>query len=294
MTEKDPIFLRHIRLINIVSRHGHITFEEINNEWMRLFGSSLPRRTFVRHRAAIADIFGIEIMCRKSDNTYYIKSDGLNRDDDEVIRLANMLSVNRLISDSSRLAGRVIHEAVPSGDCHLLPLIEAMKAGMAVDITYRKFGDTDISLRTVEPYCVKCFRRRWYLLARRRDNGELRVYALDRIQNVSSVHSRFIMPADFDPVKFFADMLGVTCFDVPEKQRILVRTTPEQRDYFLSLPIHSSQKEIEPCVFEFSLCPSYDFIQEMRSHADKVEILEPQWLRERMAEDAAKVTDLYR
>lgn len=294
MSEKDHIFIRYIRLISIVSRYGHITFDEINNEWKRMFNSTLPRRSFVRHREAIADIFGIEIVCRKSDNTYYIKSDGLNRDDDEVVRFANMLSANRLISDSSRLAARVIHEAVPSGDCHLVPIIEAMKTGMAIDISYRKFGDTESAMRTVEPYCVKCFRRRWYLLGRRCDSGELRVYGLDRIQSVRSANMRFSMPEDFDPAKFFADMVGVTCFDIPGKQRILVRTTTGQRNYFLSLPTHSSQKEIEPCVFEFNLCPGYDFIQEMRLHADKIEILEPDWLRERMIEDANKVLETYK
>lgn len=294
MAEKENIFLRYIRLINLVSRRGHISFEEICREWRRMYGAELPRRTFVRHREAIADIFGIEIMCRKSDNMYYIHSDGLNRDDDEIIRLANMMSVNRLISDSSRLAERVIHEAVPSGDHYLVPIIEAMKAGMIIDISYQKFGEEKAVERTVEPYCVKCFRQRWYMLARRVDVGEIRVYALDRIHSVKSTSTRFKMPQDFSPAKFFADIMGVTYFDVPDKQRILVRTTAEQRDYFLSLPIHPSQKELKPCLFEFSLRPGYDFIQEMRRHADKVEILEPLWLRERMMDDANKILETYK
>lgn len=294
MAEKGNIFLRYIRLINLVSRHGHITFEEIGDEWMRLFGAELPRRTFVRHREAIADIFGIEIICRKSDNTYYIKTDGLNRDDDEVIRLANMMSANRLISDSQRLASRVIHEPVPSGERFLEPIIVAMKRSVAVELSYSAYGEEISRTRIVEPYCVKCFRQRWYLLSRRCDNGELRLYSLDRISDIRPTQNRFRMPADFDPVKFFSDIIGVTYYDIPDKQKIIIRASAEQRSYLVSLPIHHSQKEVGPGVFELRLRPGYDFIQELRRHADKIEVISPQWLRDRMRDDAVKVANIYK
>jgi predicted DNA-binding transcriptional regulator YafY len=36
-------------------------------------------------------------------------------------------------------------------------------------------------------------------------------------------------------------------------------------------------------MFEFKLYPSLDFIQEILSHGDEIEILSPQWVREEIA-----------
>ena len=36
-------------------------------------------------------------------------------------------------------------------------------------------------------------------------------------------------------------------------------------------------------IFEFKLYPSLDFIQEILSHGDEIEILSPQWVREEIA-----------
>lgn len=293
MAEKSNIFLRYVRLINLVSRRGNISFEEIQSEWLRMFDLELPRRTFVRHREAIADIFGIEIKCRKSDNTYYIHTDGLNRDDDEVIHLANILSANRLISNSKQLAARVIHEYTPSGDRFLEPIIEAMKEGWVIYISYCKFGTKNPESIRIEPYCVKCYQRRWYLLGRRCDNRELREYALDRITDMDLSHARFSLPDDFNPAEVYSDVIGVTYFDVPDRQKVLIKTTEEQRDYFRTLPLHSSQKEIEPGLFELNIRPGYDFIQELRRHGDKIEVIAPQWLRYRIKQDAEEVATLY-
>lgn len=293
MAEKSNIFLRYVRLINLVSRRGHISFEEIQDEWLRMFGIDLPRRTFIRHREAIADIFGLEIMCRKSDNTYYIQTEGLNRDDDDVIHLANILSANRLISNSKQLAARVIHEYTPSGDRYLEPIIEAMKSGWVIYIGYHKFGTDRTESIRVEPYCVKCYQRRWYLLGRRCDDGQLREYALDRISDMDLSHVRFSLPEDFNSAEIYSDVIGVTYFDIPEKQRIVIHADDEQRDYLRTLPLHSTQKEIEPGLFELNIRPSYDFIQELRRHSDKIEVLEPQWLRERIKDDAERVMEKY-
>lgn len=57
-----------------------------------------------------------------------------------------------------------------------------------------------------------------------------------------------------------------------------------QACYFRSLPLHPSQKEIENhseySVFEYWLKPTYDFEQEILSHREDVEVLEPVQLRE--------------
>ena len=71
----------------------------------------------------------------------------------------------------------------------------------------------------------------------------------------------------------------------------------EQSNYLRTLPLHATQQEIKrnekESVFAYRLRPTFDFMQELRKYADAVEVLEPQWLRERILTDALSVCRLY-
>ena len=71
-----------------------------------------------------------------------------------------------------------------------------------------------------------------------------------------------------------------------------------QANYFRSLPLHPSQKEVESnpeySVFEYHLKPTYDFEQEALSHREDVEVLEPLTFRDKIKESVSKMAELYR
>ena len=179
------MFRRYIWLVDTIYRAGKITFEEISDKWQRsplCDGKELPLRTFHNHRAAIEDMFEINILCDKRDGyKYYIE----NADDIEKggVRswLLNTFAVNNLINESHHIKHRILFESIPSGQNYLAPLIEAMRDGVTVEITYRNFWKEKEATFEVEPYCVKVFRQRWYLVARNIGFDALRIYSLDRI-----------------------------------------------------------------------------------------------------------------
>ena len=73
---------RYVWLVNTIRQTKQITLEEINKKWMddRTLRNEdegkIPERTFHRHRQAIADLFGLDIQCRRNNgNTYYIENE---------------------------------------------------------------------------------------------------------------------------------------------------------------------------------------------------------------------------
>ena len=78
---------------------------------------------------------------------------------------------------------------------------------------------------------------------------------------------------------------------------IQLKVDAMEAKYFRALPLHHSQKEIqttdEYSVFEYLIKPTYDFIQEILSHADKVEVLSPSFVRDVVAAYAGRMADLY-
>ncbi|MBO4370659.1 MAG: WYL domain-containing protein, partial [Paludibacteraceae bacterium] len=67
------------------------------------------------------------------------------------------------------------------------------------------------------------------------------------------------------------------------------------RGYVRTLPLHHSQKEVETTdeysIFEYYMVPKWNFMMELLSMEDAVEVLEPQHFRELVAN---QIKDMYR
>lgn len=289
------LFNRYVWLVDTIYRAGRISFEEINERWQRSSlndtGEELPLKTFHNHKNAIQQMFDINIECdRKAGYFYYIEhAEDMERGGVRTW-LLNTFAVNHLINESHHLKRRILFEEIPSGQRYLTQIIEAMRDNLTLELTYQSFWNEKPTQFEVEPFCVKVFRQRWYVVARSVTDGRLRIYSLDRIVSLQTTDHPFTLPDDFDPEAYFADSFGVTVDEDYSVGRVRVRVQGIQRQYIRTLPLHASQKEVETAedasVFEFYLRPTLDFQQELLTHAvnakEDIEVLEPQWLREHM------------
>ena len=289
------LFNRYVWLVDTIYRAGQITFEEINERWQRSSlnetGEELPLKTFHNHKNAIQQMFDINIECnRKGGYLYYIEHAEDMKRGGVRTWLLNTFAVNHLINESHHLKRRILFEEIPSGQRFLTQIIEAMRDNLTLELTYQSFWNNTASTFEVAPYCVKVFRQRWYVVACSLSDERLRVYALDRIQELRTTENTFTLPEDFDPQAYFADSFGVVVDEKCAVERVKIRVQGIQRQYIRTLPLHASQKEVETAedvsVFEFHLRPTLDFQQELLTHAantdSQIEVLQPQWLREQM------------
>ncbi len=301
MTDKTPLLNRYIWLVDTIYGAGSIPFEEIDERWQRSCfnktGEALPERTFYRHRNAIQRIFGIEIKCNRHNGMYYISNTDDIEEDGMRKWMINTFAVSNLINESRQLRDRIVYEEVPSGQRFLTTILEAMREGVVLNIEYKGFDRERSSTFEVEPYSVKIFRQRWYLLARSEAYDALRVYALDRMESVEITEREFVLPEEFDARDFFADNFGIMVGERQPVERVEILIANSQSNYLRTLPLHASQREIggegEGTVFEFKLRPTFDFEQELRRYGADLEVRKPEWLREKFATEAAKTAGRY-
>lgn len=92
----------------------------------------------------------------------------------------------------------------------------------------------------------------------------------------------FKVPDGLDAKAWFQSLYGVRKYDDMKSQQVLLKVYGKQVRYFRSLPLHSSQEEIEThrdhSVFAYNLAPDYDFKQDILSFGDTIEVLEPKTL----------------
>lgn len=286
---------KYIWLIDTVNQAGStgITFKDIRSKWERndllSGGIQYPKRSFHNHVTAIRELFGIEIACNKNTNSYYIaNSRELKESSGFKGWLLDALSLNNQLEESSQLKDRILLEENPSGRELLPTILEAMRDNKMLTFSYKPYWveDDHISnLYHVEPYALKVFKRRWYLLGKYGDSP-LKVYALDRILDIDIEFESFTLPADFDAESFFSSCFGIIVSD-EDPQTIKLKVDAFQSNYLRSLPLHPSQKETERTeeysVFTYFLRPTFDFVQELLTLRETAEVLAPKELRTEMA-----------
>ena len=291
----QSLITKYVWVIDTIYRRRKISFKELNELWLRddiSRGKEIPKRTFDNWRSVIFDMFGINIANEnRGEYRYYIEFEEDICNNGLRSWLYNTLSVANALAKSKSIKNRILLEYVPSGQEYLQPIIEAMKENRILNITYHSYWKDEENSFDVQPYCVKLFRQRWYMVARSTypyyyEQGP-RVYALDRVHDLYATEETFKMPKDWDAQEFFNGCFGIIADQQMDIQTIKLKVSISQANYIRDLKLHESQEEIE-CndeysIFKYYLRPTFDFIQEILWNGESMEVLEPLPLREEIA-----------
>ena len=283
---------RYVWFVTTIYNRGPISLEEIQRRFESPFGrgEELSERQFLRYTDAVEELFDIEIKYSRTQRGYVVADrEGI---DNMGMRkwLIQTFSVNNILHESQELKNRILLEDVPSGQQHLTTIVDAMRESVALLMTYQSFWMDEPATFEVEPYCVKLFEQRWYMLGKSEGYDDLRIYALDRIKALEPTERKFKLPKKFDAAKFFEDYYGIIISDDDyDVCPVALLVDAQQSNYLRTLPLHHTQVEGERndkySIFEYRLCPTFDFRQKILSMGGAIEVLAPQDLVYQMKDE---------
>lgn len=294
--QKNPMrnietFRQYTWLLNIIQHAKKISYERIRDLWIENDmndGKPLSRTTFYRLRQAIEDMFGICINCDVSDGyQYYISNPEVLKDNSTQNWMLQTLTINNVLIDCLSIKDRLVLEEIPAGMEYLQIIIKAIKNNHVLTVKYRKFNDPEGYTTLIEPYCLKVFHQRWYLLGNNtaKKNG-LQIYALDRIVSLTETGQDFEIDPSFDASSFFKNYFGVFIGKDETPTRIIIRAYGKMIPLLRTLPKHHSQKEIATTDkfsdFEYRLVPTFDFIQDLLKEGEDLEVVYPTFLKKKI------------
>ena len=280
-------FNRYIWLLNTLLQHGRLTFEEINNRWQNSClgdGKPLALRTFHVHRNAIAELFGVEVACDASTYEYYVSSPETLRNDRTRQWLLNSFTLSNMIEAGRNMKDRILFEDIPKGTEYIQTVIEAMQWNKELRIDYQPFHGSRAMLH-IQPYAMKVYHQRWYIVGFLKEQKGIRNIALDRILNMELTTVTFRYPDGFNAEEYYSNTVGIFVNDQLKPQKVLVRAFGVHVEYMRTLPLHHTQKEIE-CKplqysdFQYRLCLTPELTSQLLAMGEKIEVLEPVELRE--------------
>lgn len=283
---------RYLLIIRKVTSSHYISLKQLINEVEKeiiiyedadTVGTS--KSTIRRDIKDIQKIFGINIIYSKANNGYYILED----EKFDIERQLEYFDLYRVLD--TRLKNIVFAERRKSkGTEHLYYLISAIKSSKRVEFKYRKFDNTITKeTRIIEPYALKEFKGRWYLLGvevdgRPQERGQIKTWGLDRICNLYPTNISFSKNQLINIEKEFNGAFGIFSDKDKEIEEVILSFKPEAGRYNESLPLHESQKTLIDSNEEFRIRLevklTYDFIMELLSQSENMKVIAPSHLRD--------------
>lgn len=248
---------------------------------------SISQRTFQRDIDEIRSIYNIDITCDKSTSFYSILDH--NEEATHHLRMLESLDLYNALNLSSGFTEFIqFDNRKPKGTEYIYGFLNAIKNRNTVVFTYQKFYETDSETIQFEPYLIKEFKGRWYVLGNVIEKQSIRTYGLDRILSFEVKRKRYNRPKDFNPHLYFQNAFGIICFDDSKPEKITFSFDAEQGKYIKNYPLHNSQKIIvdneKEMRFEITVFITYDLIMELLSHAGNINILSPPALVKELSE----------
>lgn len=270
-------------------------FEFLNDKDDTLnIGSS--KRTFLRDIKEIRNLFGVYIEYSRTNKGYYISNnEGGNMNFNRMLEsfdIINSLELAHDFKSSIHLENRR-----PLGTENLYGLLHAIKNRLTIKFDYQKFWDEEWSHRVVEPYALKEYRNRWYVIGKDDRDNKIKSFGLDRLSNLDITRDNYQFPRNYNVEESYRYCFGVITPNDEKLDDIILCFTPFQGKYVKTLPLHHTQEVLEDNDHEtrvkLKLYVTHDFIMELLSFGDQVIVIEPQSLAERIQSEHEKAFKRY-
>jgi len=241
------------------------------------YNFNVSKRTFQRDIEDIRSLYNMDIQYDFSRKVYYIDFDEQPEVNERILEAFDTFNA---LNISDRLSNFIHFEKRrPQGTENLYGLLHAIKNKVQITFSYHKFWENESTHRTAEPYALKEFKNRWYVLANDLKDKNVKSFALDRLTELEVSRKKFQFPIDFNVNEHFKYCFGIIGPNVQKPQEIILSFNPFQGKYIKTLPLHESQVILKDdeheLLIKLTLFVTHDFFMELLSFGSNVKVIQP-------------------
>ena len=269
-------------------------------EYMRMQDEKLEigfsKRTLQRDLKEIRDLFGLDIEYSRSSKGYFIsKSETDNMNFQRMMEAFDMFNSLNLAQDLAPFIH--LEKRRPQGTENLYGLLHAIKNKFQIQFSYQKFWEEEISKRKAEPYVLKEFKNRWYVMAKDSRDGNIKSFAFDRLTDLEITNQKFEYPVTYNIEENYRYCFGIISPNDEKPQEIILSFDPFQGKYIKTLPLHHTQQILidndEELQIKLKLCITHDFIMELLSYGNNMKVVKPKSLIKILRTEHQKAFEQY-
>lgn len=282
---------RYMLVIKKLKVNPYCSYEDLKGyienqvEYLQMQDDTLKigfsKRTMQRDFREIRNIFGVDIEYSPAEKGYFIsqsESENMNFQ-----RMMESFDIFNSLNLSQDLAPFIqLEKRRPQGTEHFYGILHAIKNKLQIRFSYHKFWEDEMTERIVEPYALKEFRSRWYILANDTKDIRVKTFALDRISNLEIKSNKFEFPKNYNIEDSFQFCFGIISPNDEKPEEIILSFDPFQGKYIKSLPLHETQQILvdtkDELQIKLKLFITHDLVMELLSFGPEMKVLKPQSL----------------
>jgi predicted DNA-binding transcriptional regulator YafY len=218
--------------------------------------------------------------------------------EDAIYRMATSVKKSKEQIDSNKSMLLLNHPNKYAGVQYMQDIVDAIRDKTELRITYQSFSKPMPKQHTVQPYFIKEYSGRLYLIANDIAPGKmprLLIFSFDRIQNMLPTMTKF-KEEKVDSHNFFANTLGISNSDaIPET--IILAFDATQGGYIKSQPLHHSQiitsETNTEIIISLKLVINFELKMMILGFGSKVKVLAPKALATNIVEEIGAMQKKY-
>jgi len=282
-------------IIDFLEVHGQGTKKELQN---RLAEKELPNsdRTFERLKEQLNTLFGMRLVYQ--NRSYQID----NRHQLGNERMSYLLGMVREFESFQeevkhpQMTRRIIPELAekPKYFQNMPEVTRAILNQQVLEFEYFVISKNASHEVVLKPYLMKQYHKRWYVIGEKM-NGDLRVYALDRMSQPVMTSETFSFDGYEELAANYHYRIGMN----PGKEGvtdITLKVHSPQHHYLKFMPFHHTQDELEwhddYSIIKVSLEVNFELMQKLLMLADQMEVLSPESVKKELRERIDKAREL--
>jgi proteasome accessory factor B len=285
---KKGYISRYLLIVKKLKSHPYSSYEELKSyierqiDYLQTQDDTLnigfSQRTLQRDIREIKNLFGLDIeFSRYSKGYHIIHDEAENMNFQKMIEAFDTFNSLNMAQDIKPFIH--LEKQRPQATEFLYELLHAIRNRFQIKFIYHKFWDDEPSARIGDPFVLKEFKNRWYVILKDKRDNKTKTFALDRISNLEITNIKYNQSSDFDVVQKFKYCFGIMNPNDEEPQDIVLSFEPLQGKYIKTLPMHETQEILVDNEHELrislKLFVTFDLVMELLSHGDGVKVIQP-------------------
>jgi predicted DNA-binding transcriptional regulator YafY len=164
-------------------------------------------------------------------------------------------------------------------------------------LEYKRFDSETVKSYHFQPYLLREYMNRWYVIGHLKETNEIRTFGLDRIVGVQEVGTKFHKRRKNDVVAMFQNVIGINACEGNTPVDLELLCNSYMGNLLKTLPLHSSQRILSEAeneiIFSYKLIVNLELKQRLMMMATQAKVIKPLSLKLEMEMMLKEAQDFY-
>lgn len=280
---------RYLHILQSIEKSRYPTSAEMI-ERMGEYGLKVSDRQLKRDIESLRGEFGLDIHYSVTRRGYYLENDSFTFP--YFLKLLefsqNIDLLTSYLKEGSEISRIIEFEEYNSfkGLEYIHDIAFYIKNGSEVSLKYKRFDSELEKDYCFQPYLLREYLKRWYVIGLLSGSDEIRTFCLDRIVCLEDSGKKFKKNRQTEIISLFKDVIGINASekDIPEEIALVCKSY--QGKLLMTLPLHPSQRVVsetaDEIVLTFKMVVNFELKQRLLMMSTQARVVKPEHLKKEL------------